>query len=142
MSSYPSSNDILESASRFLREDAAPALTGALAFNLRVTLNALDLVRRELALAGAAEARELSRLRSLLGVGGDMAALRVGMFGAEADLATLRNRLCERIETGALSLNDPAVAAHLRATTIDRLAIDQPSYSAFQAATSGIKAAS
>ncbi len=142
MSSYPSSDDILESAARFLREDAAPALTGALAFNLRVTLNALELVRREMALGEDAETRELARLRSLLGMGGDMAAMRERLFGAEADLTTLRDMLCDRISAGALSLKDPAVAAHLRATTIDRLAIDQPSYSAYQAATAGKKGAS
>lgn len=121
MSAYPPTADVLAAALRFLREDVAPTLKDDVAFNMRVTLGALELVRRELDQAAAADSAEHERLAALLGQTGE--------------LETLRTLLCDRITAGDLTLDDPALRDHLRATTVDRLAIDQPSYSAFLAAT-------
>jgi hypothetical protein len=46
----------------------------------------------------------------------------------------LRKQLCEQIARGDIMLDQPALREHLRATIIDRLAIDQPTYSAYLAA--------
>jgi hypothetical protein len=49
----------------------------------------------------------------------------------------MRQTLCEKIASGAMTLDQPGLRQHLRATAIDRLAIDQPSYSAYLAAMTG-----
>jgi len=46
----------------------------------------------------------------------------------------LRKQLCEKIARGDIMLDQPALREHLRATIVDRLAIDQPTYSAYLAA--------
>ncbi len=121
MSTYPPPEDILDAVARFLRDEAAPVLKGSAAFNLRVSLNAIELVRRELTLGAAAEAKERAGLEKLL--------------GEDGNLDTLRETLCDRLAAGDLTLEDAALRDHLRAVAIERLAIDQPSYSAYIAAT-------
>jgi hypothetical protein len=120
MNAHPSADELLESVSHFLRDGLLPSLTGAQAFNLRISINVIDLVRRELAMQNAAGEREHARLSSLLGGG--------------ASLGAMRQTLCEKIASGAMTLDQPALRKHLRETAIDRLAIDQPSYSAYLAA--------
>ena len=105
--------------SHFLRDELLPSLDGAQAFNLRVGINAIDLVRRELEQGAAAAARERSRLAALL--------------GGDSGLDAMRSALCRKIASGALTLDQPALREHLRATAMDRMAIDQPSYSAYLA---------
>jgi uncharacterized protein DUF6285 len=117
---HPPVSELLASVSRFLRDELLPTLSGARAFNLRVSINAIDLVRREIEQQGGADQRERMRLAKLL--------------GSDADLETMRKELCEKIARGELTLAEPALGEHLRATTIDRLAIDQPTYSAYLAA--------
>jgi hypothetical protein len=121
MSAYPPAGELLASVSHFLRDSILPSLSGAQAFNLRISINAIDLVRREIAMQAGAEDREHARLSRLLGGGGSLEAMR--------------QTLCEKIASGALTLDQPALQEHLRATAIDRLAIDQPTYSAYLAAT-------
>jgi hypothetical protein len=41
--------------------------------------------------------------------------------------------LCAKIASGKITLDQPALREHLRAAAMDRLAIDQPSYSAYLA---------
>jgi len=124
---HPPATELLASVTRFLRDELLPTLSGARAFNLRVGINVVELVRREIEQQGAADEREHRRLAELL--------------GSSADLAAMRSELCEKIASGALTLDEPALRAHLRATTIDRLAIDQPTYSAYRAAIAGSDAA-
>jgi hypothetical protein len=120
MNAHPPAGDLLESVSQFLRDALLPSLSGTQAFNLRISINAIDLVRREIAMQDAADEREHARLSSLLGGG--------------PSLEAMRQTLCEKIASGAMTLEQPALRQHLRATAIDRLAIDQPNYSAYRAA--------
>ncbi|MGQ0280364.1 DUF6285 domain-containing protein [Sphingopyxis sp. Q841] len=99
-----------------------PKLAGGDAFNVRVTANALDLVRREIALRADAEEKE----RTLL-----VAALK-----REGDIYSLRDELCDLVASGPTALADPLVRSALRETVLDRLAIDQPSYSGYVAGRS------
>jgi len=117
---HPPVSELLAAVSRFLRDELLPTLSGARAFNLRVSINAIDLARREIEQQGGADQRERLRLAKLL--------------GSDADLETMRQELCERIARGELTLAEPALGEHLRSTAIDRLAIDQPTYSAYLAA--------
>ena len=89
-------------------------------FEMRMTFAALELAQRAAALAGAGEARERERLAALLGETGE--------------LQHLTKRLCALIRDGVLTLSSPGVAAHLRATTMEKLAVDQPSYAAYRRA--------
>jgi hypothetical protein len=90
------------------------------AFQARVAANALDLVGRQIELAPAEEAAEMERLKALL--------------GRDAPLADLNAALAEALASGALDLTSPGVEAHLFATTLAKLAVDQPSYSGYRAA--------
>jgi hypothetical protein len=120
MNAHPPATELLASVSRFLRDELLPSLSGAEAFNLRVSINAIDLVRREIEQQDAADKREHRRLAKLL--------------DSYAELDVLRKQLCEKIARGEIMLDQPALREHLRATIVDRLAIDQPTYSAYLAA--------
>ena len=120
MNGHPPATELLASVSRFLRDELLPSLIGAEAFHLRVSINAIDLVRREIEQQDAADKREHRRLAKLL--------------DSFAELDVLRKQLCEKIARGEIMLDQPALRDHLRATIVDRLAIDQPTYSAYLAA--------
>jgi hypothetical protein len=83
--------------------------------------NARATLEREAALGPMAEVAAIERLRGLLGLDGDF--------------ETLNAKLCARLRDGRLSPLDPAVLAHLKASTMDQVAIDQPSYWGLAAAT-------
>jgi len=117
---HPPATELLASVVHFLRDDLLPSLSGGRAFNLRVSINAIDLVRREIEQQAAADKRERRRLAKLL--------------GRNDELEVIREELCEQIASGKITLDQPELREHLRATTMDRLAIDQPSYSAYLAA--------
>lgn len=120
MKPHPPATELLASVSRFLRDELLLSLKGAQAFNLRVSLNAIDLVRREIEQQGGTDKRECRRLAELL--------------DSDAELEKMRKELCEKIARGEMTLDHPGLREHLRATAIDRLAIDQPTYSAYRAA--------
>jgi hypothetical protein len=116
---HPPATELLASVSHFLRDELLPSLSGAQAFNLRVGINAIELVRRELEQGADTAARERNRLAALL--------------GGDSELDAMRRELCRKIASGALTLDQPALREHLRATAMERMAIDQPSYSAYLA---------
>jgi len=119
MQDQPTPSEIIGAVAAFLKTVVAPQTAGALSFQARVAANALEMMRRQLDLAPAEDAAEHARLTSLLGRDGDLAALN-------ADLA-------HRIETGAMDLSTPGLTEHLWATTLAKLAVDQPTYAAYQA---------
>jgi hypothetical protein len=116
----PTADEVLAGVARYLREEAGPALTGRLAFHARVAANAVDLVRRELALGPEAVSDATTRMKSLLGRNGTT--------------AELEQALCEAIAGGKIDLNDPALVEHLWKTTLDTLAVEQPNYATYRRA--------
>lgn len=124
MHDLPNPDQLLTAVARFLREDAGPALgrhgDNALAYQARVAANMVDTVARQTALAPAADAAERRRLQVLLGLPG------------EADLAALNRRLASRLADGAIDSSHPGLAEHLWATTLAKLAVDQPGYDTYQ----------
>jgi uncharacterized membrane protein YccC len=120
MQDEPKPDEILAAVARFLREVAAPATTGHLSFNLKVAANALEMSRRQLELDPPAAEAEAARLRELL--------------GQDGDLAQLNAELSRRLAAGELDLATPGVAEHLWATTLAKLAVDQPTYWGYRAA--------
>lgn len=138
MQDLPNPEQLLAAVARFLRDDAGPALArhgdNALAYQARVAANMLDMVRRQGLLAPAAEAAECQRLRALLGRTDDAGA--AGDAGTATDLAALNQQLTERIADGRLGLDTPGLADHLWRTTLDKLAVDQPTYAGYLQALS------
>ena len=99
MQDNPPPEQILDIAIAHLRDSVLPTLSGRAVFDMRVTISALELVRRSIALTPESDAAERERLSALL--------------GQDSDLETLNRALCERIAAGALDLNSPGLAAHL-----------------------------
>lgn len=120
MQNRPTAAELIAAVRVFLEADAMPRLEGRAAFHARVAANALAIVERELAEAPAGGAAEHARLRALLGEDGPLDAL---------DRA-----LCGRIRAGTLAPDTPALRAHLWETTLAKVAIDQPRYSAYRRA--------
>ena len=121
MQDRPTIDELLEATAAFLREIAVPQLSGHASFHARVAANALDVVRREIELRPAAERDEHARLTALL--------------HTEGSLAELNALLSRRIASGEVSLRTPGLAAHLWATTLAKVAIDQPTYASYRRET-------
>jgi hypothetical protein len=118
MQDEPTPEELIKAVADFLRSDIAPAISGHNAFKLRVSINALDLVTRQLALESDSDAAEVSRLSQLLGMQGS--------------LAELNRTLADRIAKGELDLQTPGLSDHLWQTTMDKLAVDQPNYASYK----------
>ncbi|HET9447412.1 MAG TPA: DUF6285 domain-containing protein [Steroidobacteraceae bacterium] len=121
MQDPPTAAELLEAAAAFLREVAVPQLSGHASFHARVAANALDIVKREIELRPAAERDEHARLTALLGTDGS--------------LEELNCLLSRRIASGDVSLQTPGLAEHLWATTLAKVAIDQPTYASYRRET-------
>lgn len=121
MHDQPDPAEILAAGAAFLRREAIPALPADLAFKVRVLANALDLVARQVAQPEQAAAAAKARLAALVGDCGDEHAMTA--------------LLAQRIEKCTLPLGDPALLEHLWATTLAKLAVDQPAYASFLAET-------
>lgn len=120
MHQRPDMEDLLAAVALFLREQALPQLPAHAAYHARVAANMVDIVRRQLQLAPAAEAGELQRLRALP--------------RREGSLSELNARLCEQLADGRIDLHTPGLAEHLWQTTLDTLAVDQPGYESYRQA--------
>jgi Domain of unknown function (DUF6285) len=118
MQDEPTPTELVKAVADFLRNDIAPITSGHHAFKLRVAINALDLVTRQLGLEQGSDAEEAKRLPPLLGVQGS--------------LAELNRALAERIANGEVDLQTPGLAEHLWQTTLAKLAVDQPNYAAYR----------
>jgi hypothetical protein len=116
----PRADELLTSVRNFLREDVMAATTGRTQFLARVAGNSLDIVQRELALGAENRLLEQQRLARLL--------------SSDATLADLRWQLVNALREGSIALDDPQLAAHLRTTVVNQIAIDQPRYSGFRTA--------
>jgi hypothetical protein len=118
MQDEPTPEELVKAVADFLRNDIAPVISGHNAFKLRVSLNALDLVTRQLKLEQGSDAAELARLSRLL--------------GRQGSLAELNRALADRIAQGEIDLQTPGIADHLWQTTMDKLAVDQPNYASYR----------
>ncbi|WP_314949706.1 DUF6285 domain-containing protein [Bradyrhizobium cosmicum] len=118
MQDEPTPVELTKAVADFLRNDITPLISGHQAFKLRVAINILDLVTRQLTREAGGDAAEVTRLRALLGMDGSVTEL---------------NRvLSERIARGEIDLATPGLAEHLWQTTMDKLAVDQPNYASYK----------
>ena len=120
MQDEPRAAEILPAIAKFLRETVTAEPSAHTLFQARVAANACDLAAREAQLSPASDAAELDRLRALL--------------GRDGTLAELNAELAARIADGSLTLETPELKAHLWATSMAKLAVDQPSYASYRRA--------
>jgi Domain of unknown function (DUF6285) len=118
MQDEPTPEELIKAVADFLRSEIAPVIKGHNAFKLRVGINALDLVTRQLALEEGSDAAEVARLTQLLGMQGS--------------LNELNRALADRIAKGEVDLQTPGLSEHLWQTTMDKLAVDQPNYASYK----------
>ena len=118
MQDEPTPIELTKAVADFLRNDITPLISGHQAFKLRVAVNILDLVTRQLTREAGSDAKEVERLRTLLGTDGSV--------------TELNRALAERITKGEVDLATPGLAEHLWATTMDKLAVDQPNYASYK----------
>jgi Domain of unknown function (DUF6285) len=118
MQDEPTPTELVKAVADFLRNDIAPVIKGHNAFKLRVGINALDLVTRQLTLEQGSDATETARLKQLL--------------GSDGSLVELNRALSEKIAKGEVDLQTPGLKEHLWQTTMDKLAVDQPNYGSYK----------
>ena len=118
MQDEPTPVELTKAVADLLRTDIAPLIAGHQAFKLRVAINALDLVVRQLTLSEGSDAAEAERLKQLLGIDGA--------------LVDLNRELAAKIASGEIDLKTPDLATHLWQTTMDKLAVDQPNYASYK----------
>ncbi|MET3972620.1 MULTISPECIES: DUF6285 domain-containing protein [Bradyrhizobium] len=118
MQDEPTPTELTKAVADFLGNDITPLISGHQAFKLRVAINILDLVTRQLTQEERSDAKEVERLRALLGMDGPV--------------ADLNRALADRIAKGEIDLATPGLAEHLWQTTMDKLAVDQPNYASYK----------
>ena len=118
MQDEPTPIELTKAVADFLRKDIMPTITGHNAFKLRVAINMLDLVTRQLTQEQGSDAAEAARLAKLLGMPGS--------------LMELNRVLADKIAKGELDLQTPGLSEHLWQTTMDKLAVDQPNYASYK----------
>jgi hypothetical protein len=118
MQDEPTPTELIKAVADFLRNELTPQIGGHNAFKLRVAINALDLVTRQLTLESGSDSAEAARLSQLL--------------GRQGSLEELNRVLASKIATGEADLQTPGLAEHLWQTTMDKLAVDQPNYAAYR----------
>ena len=118
MQDEPTPTELTKAVADFLGNDITPLISGHQAFKLRVAINILDLVTRQLAQEQGSDAEEVERLRALLGIDGSV--------------TDLNRTLADRIAKGEIDLATPGLAEHLWQTTMDKLAVDQPNYASYK----------
>jgi Domain of unknown function (DUF6285) len=118
MQDEPTPIELTTAVADFLRNDITPMISGHNSFKLRVAINMLDLVARQLMLEEGSDRAEAARLAKLLGV--------------EGSLLEQNRALAERIASGEVGLNTPGLPEHLWQTTLAKLAVDQPNYASYK----------
>jgi hypothetical protein len=118
MQDEPTPIELTKAVADFLRNDITPMIAGHNAFKLRVAINTLDLVTRQLTLEQGSDGAEARRLAQLLGV--------------EGSLIDLNRALAGKIANGELDLQTPGLSEHLWQTTMDKVAVDQPNYASYK----------
>ena len=118
----PSAEELVAAVRGFLEQEVAGQLTGATAFNLRIAVNVLAIVERELAAADDSTAAT-ARLGALLGADPGLGR------------AALEEQLVAALQSGVLGLASPDLLAHLRADAVRQLGIDNPRYGSYRRET-------
>lgn len=121
MHDQPSVSELVQAVKNFVDNTAAPNLSGHAAFHARVASNVLATILRDLEARPDNDTAELARLQALL--------------DREGDLEMLNRALCADIKSGKIATETDGLLAHLKATAIAQVKVDQPKYSGLKTAT-------
>ncbi len=117
----PQSDELVQSVREMLEQQLLPALEDkALIYQCRVSINILKIVERELSSGAAMLQAEQERLAALLGENGE-----------QGELDAMNEQLVQRIRAGEFDQMPAELLAHFLATTLDKMAIDNPGYSTY-----------
>jgi len=106
--------DVLATIRDYLETEILPALRDDKWFNVKIAINLLATIERELRLGPEADEHERARLTTLLGAAGT--------------LEELNRALALAIRESGIALDDPRLLDHLRETTADALRINNPQW--------------
>jgi uncharacterized protein DUF6285 len=101
----PAAAQLIEAVVEFLEKDVAGELSGRHRFHLRVAVNALNIVKRQLEL-NTAHARERDEILTSLGVSSERELADTIRSGQTQDSADLRDAL-RALVTARLQVNNP-----------------------------------
>jgi Domain of unknown function (DUF6285) len=112
--SIPDAPTLLTAVVKYLDEELLPTLSGYHHFKARVTINVLNMIKRELELCSTQSAAERARLGAIL--------------GHEGEVAALSDELSDLIRRAAIDLNDEKLRTHIRQSLAEALAINNPKW--------------
>lgn len=119
MNNPPSKEELIISIINYIEKDVINELKGQKRFHAHVAKNSLSIILRQLRLEEENNSREKERLAKILKIDGD--------------LTELNRILCEKINNDQINIKDNNLIDHLYKTTMEKLSIDQPSYSGYLA---------
>ena len=117
MNNPPSKEELITSVIEFIENDIIDELVGQKRFHAHVAKNSLQIILRQLKLEEKNNRFEKNRLKEILKI--------------DKDLNELNKFLCQKIDTEEININDNDLIDHLFKTTMEKLSIDQPNYSAY-----------
>ena len=117
MNNPPSKEELITSVIEFIENDIIDGLVGQKRFHAHVAKNSLQIILRQLKLEEKNNRFEKNRLKEILKI--------------DKDLNELNKILCQKIDTEEININDNDLIDHLFKTTMEKLSIDQPNYSAY-----------
>ena len=117
MNNPPSKEELITSVIEFIENDIIDELVGQKRFHAHVAKNSLQIILRQLKLEEKNNRFEKNRLKEILKI--------------DKDLNEMNKILCQKIDTEEININDNDLIDHLFKTTMEKLSIDQPNYSAY-----------
>ena len=117
MNNPQSKEELITSVIEFIENDIIDELVGQKRFHAHVAKNSLQIILRQLKLEEKNNRFEKNRLKEILKI--------------DKDLNELNKILCQKIDTEEININDNDLIDHLFKTTMEKLSIDQPNYSAY-----------
>ncbi|MBT4696058.1 MAG: hypothetical protein HOB71_04305 [Alphaproteobacteria bacterium] len=117
MNNPPSKEELITSVIEFIENDIIDELVGQKRFHAHVAKNSLQIILRQLKLEEKNNRFEKNRLKEILKM--------------DKDLNELNKILCQKIDYEEIDINNNDLIDHLFKTTMEKLSIDQPNYSAY-----------
>jgi hypothetical protein len=117
MNNPPSKEELITSIIEFIENDIIDELIGQKRFHAHVAKNSLQIVLRQLRVEEKNNQSEKSRLKEILKI--------------DKDLNEMNKILCQKIDNEEIDINNNDLIDHLFKTTMEKLSIDQPNYSAY-----------
>ena len=117
MNNPPSKEELITSIIEFIENDVIDELIGQKRFHAHVAKNSLQIVLRQLKVEEKNNQSEKSRLKKILKI--------------NKEINEMNKILCQKIDNEEIDINNNDLIDHLFKTTMEKLSIDQPNYSAY-----------